>query len=213
MKSGYWLTRSSLQGPSSSGSSGAATLFHAIWACKSLRPVREHCSSLAFSPILEPLLVIEFFISYKILNSASQFELLAIVWWRAYNGDVMFSASKKIDTGLAPSIAEASAIYEGMKLVAETGLLPAMVESDSLSVVNLILAGQPIRSEIGLVIEDILKLKVLHGFSSFVFSPRTSYRVAHSLAKMVVTHAMDIVSLEKVPPSIRSLVQEEAIFS
>ncbi|KAL5766204.1 hypothetical protein ACOSP7_016821 [Xanthoceras sorbifolium] len=132
---------------------------------------------------------------------------------RDSNGDVMFSASKKIGTGLAPSIAEASAIYEGMKLVAETGLLPAMVEFDLLSVVNLILAGQPIRSEIGLVIEDILELKVLHGFSSFVFSPRTSYRVAHSLAKMVVTHAMDIVSLEKVPPSIRSLVQEEAIFS
>ncbi|KAL5779688.1 hypothetical protein ACOSQ2_010425 [Xanthoceras sorbifolium] len=100
-----------------------------------------------------------------------------------------------------------------MKLAAESGLLPATVESDSLSVINLILSDSPIRSEIGLVIKDILELKVLYGFSSFVFSLRSTNRITHNLAKMALVHALDIILLEEVPPNIRVLVQEEAIFS
>ncbi|KAL5787237.1 hypothetical protein ACOSP7_004186 [Xanthoceras sorbifolium] len=99
-----------------------------------------------------------------------------------------------------------------MKMAAESRLLPAIVEFDSLSVINLIMADCPIRSGIVLIIEDILELKVLYGFSSFVFSPRTN-SVAHNLAKMALVHTIDLILLEEVPPRIRMLVQEEAIFS
>ncbi|KAL5810335.1 hypothetical protein ACOSQ3_027035 [Xanthoceras sorbifolium] len=112
----------------------------------------------------------------------------------------MLFISNTIAAGLPPSKAEASAIHLGMKLAAEAGLLPAIVESDSLSV-------------IGLVIEDILELKAHYGFSSFVLSPRTSNRVAHSPAKMAIVHAIDVVLLEEVPHGIKLLVQKEAIFS
>ncbi|KAL5778933.1 hypothetical protein ACOSQ2_009670 [Xanthoceras sorbifolium] len=189
------------------------TPLHALWTCKSLCLVRKE---------------------------SSQFELLAIIWWRVWfrrnklvqwcknflvkfqaskfsnvkphsvavlrghtwrppdismykincdtaicaNGncvrieviirdssrDVMLSALKTIVAGLSPSIVEASTIHAGIKLAVETGLLPVIVESDSLSVVNLLLARQPICSEICLVINDILELKTLYGFSSFVIS-------------------------------------------
>ncbi|KAL5846016.1 hypothetical protein ACOSQ3_009540 [Xanthoceras sorbifolium] len=127
--------------------------------------------------------------------------------------DVMLSALKTIVAGLSPSIVEASAIHAGIKLAVETGLLPAIVESDSLSVVNLLLARQPICSEICLVINDILELKTLYGFSSFVFSLITSNRVAHSLVKMVIVYAIDVVLIEEVLPGIRLFVQKEPIFS
>ncbi|KAL5824669.1 hypothetical protein ACOSQ3_020732 [Xanthoceras sorbifolium] len=113
---------------------------------------------------------------------------------------------------LEPSLAEALAVCIGMKLAIENGLLPAMVKSDLIFVVNLILAGLPIRSEIGLIIDDILNLKATHDFSSFGFSPRDSNRVAHNLAKMIVVHAIDVVLFEDIPPGIRSFVQEDAVF-
>ncbi|KAH7554597.1 hypothetical protein JRO89_XS12G0242800 [Xanthoceras sorbifolium] len=68
------------------------------------------------------------------------------------NGAVMLSASKTIEAGYSPSLAEAFAIHTGMQLAADSELLPAIVESYSLSVINLILAESPIRFKIGLII-------------------------------------------------------------
>ncbi|KAL5843820.1 hypothetical protein ACOSQ4_009778 [Xanthoceras sorbifolium] len=125
---------------------------------------------------------------------------------------VLLSIAKSVVAGLDPCIAEAKAIVIGMQLAVEAGLLPTMVESDSLSVINLISFGVQICSDIGLIIEDIAKLKLQHEFSSFIFSPRASNNMAHSFAKMAVSHAIDVILIEDVPPNIRSLVQEEAIF-
>ncbi|KAH7565254.1 hypothetical protein JRO89_XS09G0174600 [Xanthoceras sorbifolium] len=72
--------------------------------------------------------------------------------------------------GIGPSLAEALAVCIGMKLAIENGLLPAMVKSDLIFVVNLILAGLPIRSEIGLIIDDILNLKATHDFSNILLA-------------------------------------------
>ncbi|KAL5768514.1 hypothetical protein ACOSP7_015060 [Xanthoceras sorbifolium] len=122
------------------------------------------------------------------------------------SGEVMLSASRTIDAGLEPSLAKAMAMLIGMKLAVEAGLLPTVVESDSLSIVNLIFAGLSIRSEIGLINNDILNLKTMGVFPSFVFSPKDSNRVAHNLAKMAIVHAIDVVLIDDVPPDIRSLV-------
>ncbi|KAL5856847.1 hypothetical protein ACOSQ3_004305 [Xanthoceras sorbifolium] len=120
--------------------------------------------------------------------------------------------TKTIEAGYTSALAEDVTIHTGMKMATESGLLPAIVEFDSFSVINLIMADYPIRSGIGLIFEDILELKVLYGFSSFVFSPRAN-RVAYNLAKMALVHAIDLILLEEVPSGIRTLVQEEAIFS
>ncbi|KAH7568173.1 hypothetical protein JRO89_XS07G0252400 [Xanthoceras sorbifolium] len=47
---------------------------------RSLCLVRKKCSTLAFPPNLESLSVLDFFFSCKVLDTASQFELLAIIW-------------------------------------------------------------------------------------------------------------------------------------
>ncbi|KAL5787892.1 hypothetical protein ACOSP7_004841 [Xanthoceras sorbifolium] len=122
------------------------------------------------------------------------------------NGVVILSAAKTIEARYCPAIAEAVAIQIGMKLAAESGLLPAIIEFDSLSVIVLILADRPIRSEMGLVIEYILDLKLLFGFSSFIFSSRNINMVAHNLTKMALVHAIDLVLLEEVLPDLRMLV-------
>ncbi|KAL5812731.1 hypothetical protein ACOSQ3_027681 [Xanthoceras sorbifolium] len=124
----------------------------------------------------------------------------------------MLSAVKIIEACYTSVIAEAVAIQFGMKLATEFGLLPAIIESDSLSVTNLILDDRPIRSEIGFVIKDILDLKVMFGFPIF-FPPRSTNRVAHILTKIALGHTIDLVLLEEVPSGFRMLVQEEAVFS
>ncbi|KAL5788038.1 hypothetical protein ACOSP7_004987 [Xanthoceras sorbifolium] len=100
-----------------------------------------------------------------------------------------------------------------MVLTSESGLLPALVESDSSTVINLILSMASIHSEIGMIINDILDLQDSFDFVKFVFSPRSTNKVAHSLAKMTLVHDIDLVLMEEVPPGLSRLVQEESIFS
>ncbi|KAL5846155.1 hypothetical protein ACOSQ3_009679 [Xanthoceras sorbifolium] len=134
---------------------------------------------------------------------------------RDSNGIVRLYASKVLEAGFSPSLAESVAIHSGMLLAAESGLLPAMVESNAQSVINLILAGNSICSEIGLVIDDILDLKSWFDFTCFFFffALRSSNRVAHCLAKMTLVHALDVVMFKEALPGLQSLVREEAIVS
>ncbi|KAL5861560.1 hypothetical protein ACOSQ4_002856 [Xanthoceras sorbifolium] len=125
---------------------------------------------------------------------------------RDSNGIVRLFASKVLEVGFSPSLAKSVAIHSGMLLAAESGLLPAIMESDAQSVINLILAGSSIRSEIGLVIDDILDLKSRFDFTCFSFALRSSNRVAHCFAKMALVHALDVVLFEEAPPSLQYLV-------
>ncbi|KAL5764425.1 hypothetical protein ACOSQ2_017019 [Xanthoceras sorbifolium] len=110
----------------------------------------------------------------------------------------MLSAAKRVEARYPLDIAKDVAIHIGINLATKSGLLPTIVESDYLSVINLILGSWPIRSETGLVIEDILDLKELFSLTSFVFSRRRANMVAHNLVKMALVHAIDLVLLEKV---------------
>ncbi|KAL5779669.1 hypothetical protein ACOSQ2_010406 [Xanthoceras sorbifolium] len=100
-----------------------------------------------------------------------------------------------------------------MLLAAYLGLFPAMVESNSQSVINLIRAGSPIHSKIGLIVYDILNLKAHFDFTCFSFAPCSSNRVAHCLAKMALALALDVVLFVEAPHGLRSLVREETIVS
>ncbi|KAL5752757.1 hypothetical protein ACOSQ2_023264 [Xanthoceras sorbifolium] len=240
IKSGHWLARSSLAGPCSSDSSVASSwwrflwqlylpakllkpLFHAVWFCKSLETIRADRAFLAFPPVHGDLPILDFFLSYKSLNALAQFELLAVVWWRAWfrrnklvHDEVSFSVADIVrvklsaacswDASLDPSVTEVVAIRFGMQLAVDHRLSLAVVESDAQTIINLIRAGISSHSEIRLLVDDIVKLKANHNFSNFVFSLRDSNRVAHNLAKMATIHAIDFVLVEDVPSGIRSLV-------
>ncbi|KAI9180595.1 hypothetical protein LWI28_006320 [Acer negundo] len=58
----------------------------------------------------------------------------------------------------SPQIAEATAILRGIRFAVDSGFLPAVVESDVKSVVDIINSGMAPLADIGLVIQDILLL-------------------------------------------------------
>ncbi|KAI9170277.1 hypothetical protein LWI28_025453 [Acer negundo] len=58
-----------------------------------------------------------------------------------WKGLVMESACYGLNANLQPHIAEAMAIHKGILLAGSVGLLPAVLESDTLNVVNTISTG------------------------------------------------------------------------
>ncbi|KAL5766400.1 hypothetical protein ACOSP7_017017 [Xanthoceras sorbifolium] len=119
---------------------------------------------------------------------------------------VVMSSLKSLDGNLSPAVVEAQALLYGMQLASESRLLPAVVESDSGSVINLLLSGYSVQLEIGLVLDDILSLRDSFDFIDVVFSSRSTNKVAHSLAKMALSHGLDLVLIEEVSPGLSKLI-------
>ncbi|KAK3225096.1 hypothetical protein Dsin_004958 [Dipteronia sinensis] len=71
---------------------------------------------------------------------------------------IMASKTQRLEANYSPQVAEAMAIFRGITFVVETGIVPIVVESDALAVVNLINTGDQIHAEIGLVVWDIRNL-------------------------------------------------------
>ncbi|KAK9190717.1 hypothetical protein WN943_019327 [Citrus x changshan-huyou] len=89
----------------------------------------------------------------------------------------------------------------------DMGLVPAIIESDSLNVVNLISNKMHSKCEVGWLIFDIQE--VLSSFeSSFQvkFTPRSCNEAAHHLAKLALCNSIEKVWLEEVPIEIAAFV-------
>ncbi|KAK3228153.1 hypothetical protein Dsin_008015 [Dipteronia sinensis] len=71
-------------------------------------------------------------------------------------GEVMAVAAmcQNAGYGYSPLVVEIVALLRGMELALDTGLLPAVVESDALKVVNLVKFSCNNLSDVGLVIQD-----------------------------------------------------------
>ncbi|KAL5802696.1 hypothetical protein ACOSQ4_031001 [Xanthoceras sorbifolium] len=63
------------------------------------------------------------------------------------------------------------------------GLLPAVLEIDALSVVNLVLSKEETYSELGIAIAEIVDYQRLHGIISLSFVRREANVLAHAMAK------------------------------
>ncbi|TXG69190.1 hypothetical protein EZV62_004125 [Acer yangbiense] len=121
-------------------------------------------------------------------------------------GHVMASLCQSFPGLLQPQTVEAVAVLRGFRLALEAGLCPASIESDSLSVVNLINSMDILRAEIGVVLHDILAMGSNSFFSSVSFVPRLTNCVAHSLAKLSLSFEGEHVWLEDCPLAVESLV-------
>ncbi|KAK3221602.1 hypothetical protein Dsin_008627 [Dipteronia sinensis] len=73
-------------------------------------------------------------------------------------GLIMGSSAQRIDVNFSIQIAEAVAILRGIVFAKDMGLLPAVVESDALGVVNLTNTGSAISADVGVVFSDILNV-------------------------------------------------------
>ncbi|TXG70065.1 hypothetical protein EZV62_005000 [Acer yangbiense] len=97
------------------------------------------------------------------------------------------------------------AILRGIDFAIETCLVPVVIESDTLGVVNLIRA-------IGTVIDDIIYC--IHGLAggSVIYASRKVNFVAHNLPRMALTITKDCYWIEEYPPCVeRSLGEDEEV--
>ncbi|TXG46410.1 hypothetical protein EZV62_028092 [Acer yangbiense] len=86
------------------------------------------------------------------------------------------------------------------------GLVPAVLESDALSLVNTICLKVVPHTEVGVVVQDILNLLLNVNVASISFVPRIANKVAHGLAEFALDHACVSVWLDDCPLSVESLV-------
>ncbi|KAK1574906.1 hypothetical protein Q3G72_000924 [Acer saccharum] len=110
-----------------------------------------------------------------------------------------------------PQIAEALAIRRGLHFALEAGLVPAMLESDALSVVKMIGSNSVPNADIGVIIHDVFEFLGILCFESINFVPRLANKVAHSLAKLALSHRGEFVWLKDCPLSVEGLVRVDCL--
>ncbi|KAK3206178.1 hypothetical protein Dsin_020224 [Dipteronia sinensis] len=86
-----------------------------------------------------------------------------------HDGLVMVSSIQSIMACFSPQVAEATALLHGIRFVIDASLLPALVESDAKSVVDLVKAGLAPQSDIGTIISEILLISISFPISLSLF--------------------------------------------
>ncbi|KAK2635246.1 hypothetical protein Ddye_030038 [Dipteronia dyeriana] len=93
-----------------------------------------------------------------------------IIW----NGDgkVIVTGAQVVMVGFSSLVSEGVALLKGLQLGLSVSVLPYALESDALGVMNLVNATHPSRSDIGLVIHDVLQILEQFLNCSVIFAPR-----------------------------------------
>ncbi|KAL5802726.1 hypothetical protein ACOSQ4_031031 [Xanthoceras sorbifolium] len=122
--------------------------------------------------------------------------------------NVLLSAAIRMELVALVARAEGHAIKFGIFIALDVGLWSLVVESDSLSVINLIL--QKSVPLMGLVLEDIFHIAGNDSVSTFCFAPRIANRGAHALAQLNCSLTHLLVLLEDYPSSIADVILDDA---
>ncbi|KAL5793905.1 hypothetical protein ACOSP7_002499 [Xanthoceras sorbifolium] len=139
--------------------------------------------------------------------SAGIFGVGAIV--RNEVGEVMLTAASKLAMTTSVACAEAHAILFGISIALEAGLWPLEVESDCVNVVNLIVQQLIPLNELGVILEDIIRVSGQGGVSCFRFVPRLANRGAHALAQFGCSLSDLFVCLEDYPSFISDVILDD----
>ncbi|KAL5808876.1 hypothetical protein ACOSQ3_029567 [Xanthoceras sorbifolium] len=121
-------------------------------------------------------------------------------------GLIMAAGSMRVHGFFCPQVAEALAIFHGLRFASEVGLFPLHVESDCLKVIKLLQDGLVPCCDLGLVIFDIFSLVRSSSVLSFSFVPRLANRVADVLAKMTFSVVFDLFWIDSCTPFVEKLV-------
>ncbi|KAK4851629.1 hypothetical protein QYF36_016970 [Acer negundo] len=120
----------------------------------------------------------------------------------------VFSADAlKVKAMYSPIIAEAMAVWWGIGLALDFGLVPFQIESDCLQVVEMVSKGS---AEVGHIISMIVASLGLNPGCSISHTPSTGNLVAHHLAKIALLVDHDCFWLDSCPPCMERLVQIDA---
>ncbi|KAK2656308.1 hypothetical protein Ddye_009360 [Dipteronia dyeriana] len=104
---------------------------------------------------------------------------------RDSGGQVLASSVQRFSTCFSPHVAEATTILRGLLFAVDSGLLPAVLESDARWVVDLIDSNETAFADLGVVICDIVSLKKQFDVS-ISFLSRCANKAAHSLSKLAL---------------------------
>ena len=131
---------------------------------------------------------------------------------RDHRGVVLASEVSATAHGLAPSLAEASAILRGLRFASDSGFRRVVVHSDCLHVINEIKSGDIPTTELGTILEDIKEsLGAFHEYS-FLFIPRLCNAAAHNLAKFALFVNSEVRWSGLVPPcAVRDFLKDVSL--
>ncbi|XP_038695403.1 uncharacterized protein LOC119992679 [Tripterygium wilfordii] len=126
-------------------------------------------------------------------------------------GDILASCALVRSTILEPTLAEALACLQAVKLSAELGFTELIFEGDSAVIVNAINGSVPTRAVWSKVIEEIKRLLGYFMSWKVVFVRRTANLAAHSMAKHALLVQDAQVWIEEVPSSVVNIVYAEKL--
>ncbi|TXG48328.1 hypothetical protein EZV62_027622 [Acer yangbiense] len=119
---------------------------------------------------------------------------------RDHEGLIMVSSAQSISTSFLPQVVEAMALLQGIKFAMDTSLVPAIIESDAKSVVDIIRTGVAPLTDIGVIINDILSLINCYNFS--VYRPECCIMSSEDITRLCANMSL----LEKEGPVQRPRV-------
>ncbi|KAL5762184.1 hypothetical protein ACOSP7_018448 [Xanthoceras sorbifolium] len=119
---------------------------------------------------------------------------------RDYTGSLVFAAGIVAPLVVDVTCAEAKALLAGAQMAVDRDLLPLQIESDALNVVNLCKAGDLIRSDLGIIIQDIIDVCCDYDIVSISYVPRNCNMVAHTISKWVIGFNSSTVWSSAFPP-------------
>ncbi|KAL5856495.1 hypothetical protein ACOSQ3_003953 [Xanthoceras sorbifolium] len=114
---------------------------------------------------------------------------------RDYESRVIAAMASSLSSMVSVECAEGLAMLEGLKLAVDMGVSHCVLTP---------------RSDIGLIVSDLLSLSFSFADCSFVFRPRSCNLVAHGLAKFRVMGNSPKVWFEVTPPCVEVLVTSDS---
>ncbi|KAL5824717.1 hypothetical protein ACOSQ3_020780 [Xanthoceras sorbifolium] len=132
---------------------------------------------------------------------------------RDWRGRVRAALEMRLPFLIHVDCAEAYAILEGLRLAEKVGASPISFEYNVSSVIALILSTSLPRSELGLVIADVLSFDNSVSVCNFSFRPRHCNTVAHGLAKFGVSISSPFFWFDETPPYVEDLVSSKLVCS
>ncbi|KAL5787058.1 hypothetical protein ACOSP7_004007 [Xanthoceras sorbifolium] len=125
---------------------------------------------------------------------------------RDWEGRFIVAMASSLSSMVLVECAEGLAMLEGLKLAVEVGVSHCVVETDAALLVSLVANKLTLRSDVGIIVSDLLSLSSSFADCSFVFRPRSCNLVAHGLAKFRVIGNSPIVWFEVTPPCVEELI-------
>ncbi|XP_030973303.1 uncharacterized protein LOC115993151 [Quercus lobata] len=123
------------------------------------------------------------------------------------SGMIIAALSQKILLPSSVDMVEALAARRALIFAQEISIFKAVVEGDSLKVIQALNNPKPNRTQLGHIITDIQRLGAGMQFCNFIHIRRGGNKLAHSLAKRAVLAADTDVWLEELPQDLIDVLQ------